>query len=252
LVEDTSAGDNSSPTPERSHKRIYAALPLRITYWDNDNKPCLDSACTYDISSRGARITSPPSIKEVGEIIAIERGRNRAFCRVVWVGKSNSALRDQIGIECVESDRLIWEAEMRDLEDEYDPIPRYLRSSRLFGGSERERRRHGRFPIEGTAEWLKLGADATRAKGVLKDLSEVGCLLADPQLPPQGSELVLRLNVENCDLWLKGQVKFANSKLGAGIEFREIRKGDRQILQFALRKLAEKQLEESFLLEIER
>jgi len=37
-----------------------------------------------------------------------------------------------------------------------------------------------------------------------------------------------------------------------GVEFQEIRKGDRQILRFLLRKLAEQQLEENFELELQR
>ena len=37
-------------------------------------------------------------------------------------GESNSELRGQIGIQCVENDRIWWEAELRDMEEAYDPI----------------------------------------------------------------------------------------------------------------------------------
>jgi len=70
---------------ERSSKRIHVALPIRVTYWDSEKKPCLEMSCTYDISERGARIGGVRSLKEAGEIIAVERGRGKAFCRVVWI-----------------------------------------------------------------------------------------------------------------------------------------------------------------------
>ena len=54
-------------------------------------------------------------MKEAGEVIAIERGKSKAFCRVVWVGEANSELQGQIGLQCVESDRVLWEAELRDM-----------------------------------------------------------------------------------------------------------------------------------------
>ena len=89
----------SNKSPERSDKRIHVALPIRVTYWDSENKPCLEMACTYDISSRGARITGLRCVKATGEIIAVERGRNRAFCRVIWVGEANSELHGKVGIQ---------------------------------------------------------------------------------------------------------------------------------------------------------
>src|ERR1700690_1577791 len=108
---------------ERADRRVHVALPVRITYWDKDKKPGLEMACTYDISSHGARITSLRCIKETGEIVAIERGRNKTFCRVVWIGEPNSELRGQIGLQVVEEEREIFETERRDLDDVFDPVP---------------------------------------------------------------------------------------------------------------------------------
>jgi hypothetical protein len=46
-------------------------------------------------------------------------------------------------------------------------------------------------------------------------------------------------------------VKHSALDLGIGIEFNEIRKGDRDTLKFLLRKLEEKKLEEVFQLEVQ-
>ena len=41
---------------------------------------------------------------------------------MVWVGEPNSELQGQIGMQCVESDRMLWEAELQDMVETYDPI----------------------------------------------------------------------------------------------------------------------------------
>ena len=233
-----------SQLPGRLDKRIHVALPVRVTYWDHENKPCLELACTYDISARGARVTGLRCVKREGDIIAVERGRNRAFCRVVWIGEPNSELRGQVGLQCVESDRVMWEAELRDMEEVYDPIQREGGLYRLnsTGGSQLgSRRRHPRFDIEGIAELLKHEHTAPHAEAVLKDLSELGCRVAAKSLLVPGTDLKVVLNVANYDLAVRGRVRLAAPDFRMGIEFREIRKGDREILQFLLRKLAEKE-----------
>jgi hypothetical protein len=239
--------------PERLDKRIQVALPLRVTYWDSENRPCPDMACTYDISPRGARIAGLRSAQRVGDIVAIERTRNnKTFCRVIWVGDPNSELRGQVGIQSVESERLMWGPELQDMKEIYDPIvPDNDFGNLNAAPGDRNRRRRSRFLIDGIAalQIQNLSADPTEA--VLKDLSEKGCLIAGAQAFPAGTDLKIVLNVGNFDLSMKGQVRHAVQGLGTGIEFREIRKGDRQMLQFLLRKLEEQKLEESFELDVQ-
>ena len=243
----------SNPLPERLAKRIHVALPIRVTYWDSANKPCLEMACTYDISERGARVSVLRCVKAAGEIIAVERGRSRAFCRVVWIGEANSELRGQIGIQCVESDRVMWEAELRNMEEVYDPILQDASFQRSHPAEGKDRRRrHERFDVEGLAELLKQDHSGAYSEAALKNLSELGCLITTNQMLNPGADLKLGLNVSNYDLSVKGQVRHADRHAGLGIEFSQIRKGDRQILQFLLRKLAEKQLEDVFHLEVQR
>ena len=67
------AEEISNSLPERLARRIHVALPVRVTYWDSAIKPCLEMACTYDISEKGARVTGLRNVKTAGEIIAVER-----------------------------------------------------------------------------------------------------------------------------------------------------------------------------------
>jgi hypothetical protein len=233
--------------PERVDKRIHVALPIRVTYWDSDNKPCLDLACTYDISARGARVTGLRCVREAGEIIAVERGRSKAFCRVVWVGEPNTELRGQVGIQCIESDRTMFETELRGLEEVYEKVQAEnspYRMTSVAGSLNGNRRRQPRFDIQGVVDLLKRDPSADHTAAILKNLSETGCLVTTNHKLTPGTELKLVLQVGNQDLRFRGRVRRVAMDFGVGIEFREIRKGDRQVLQFMLRRLAEKEEEE--------
>jgi hypothetical protein len=240
--------DNStSQSAERVEKRLRVALPLRVTFWDENDKPGSAAACTYDISAHGARISGLSEVSEPGEIIAVERGRNRIFCRVIWVSRSHSPHTGQIGIQAVETERLMWETELRDLHDVYDPVLHgwtMWQSSTLSGNDDR--RRHSRFPVEGLARLTNQGPNPTPIHAQLRDLSELGCLLTPERTLLQGSELKLALSVGKDDFSVKGLVRHVGTDSAAGIQFREIRKGDRDRLQYLLRQMAEQQFEELF------
>ena len=83
-------------------------------------------------------------------------------------------------------------------------------------------------------------------------MSEIGCLVLTKQNIPVGAELKVTLHVDDRNLTLKGHVRHAEPNVGVGIEFKEIRKGERQILQFLIRKLAEKHFEETLQFEIHK
>ena len=229
---------------DRTEKRIHVALPVRITYFDAEAKPRLEMACTYDISPHGARVTGLRCVKEAGDILVVERGRSKAFCRVVWIGESTSHLRGQLGIQCVEAEKSLWIDELHDMEEIYDPIGRDNMLNRLnskSGNHNGNRRRYPRFAANGMAELLRRGAGTNYLDGTLKDVSEVGCLVTTKSVILPGTDLKLVLKVANFDLSLKGQVRHAALNVGLGVEFREIRKGDRAILKHMLGKLAEKE-----------
>ena len=92
-------------------------------------------------------------------------GKSKAFCRVVWVGDPNSEVRGQIGLQSVESDRILWEAELRDMVEVYEPVSLETSSQRprTFASHERRRRRE-RFTLEGTAELTNQDPRASRRK----------------------------------------------------------------------------------------
>lgn len=237
---------------ERLNKRIHVALPVRITHWDNDNRPALRMACTYDISPRGARISGLSGVKN-GEIVALERGRTgKIYCRVAWVGEQSSELTGQVGIECVEAGRDLWESELREMDESFDLLQfeKKLSRSTFENFSQESRRRQPRFDVKGVAELLRASTNTREGQGGISNLSEMGCLVQTSHTLAMGAQLKLVLQLANYDLTVKGEVRHTAPEMGMGIEFSEIRKGDRQVLSFLLRKLAEQQFEEAFQLEV--
>ena len=222
---------------DRSDKRISVALPVRVTYYDSGSKPRLEMACTYDISAHGARLTGLRCVKEAGEIVTIERGRSKAFCRVVWIGEASTHLQGLVGIQCVEAEKTLWSAELGDMEQVYESVVRDARRPSWRSSEAGNRRRFPRFGTGGYVELLHKGSGPAHLDGMLKDVSEIGCLVTTKSQLLPGTDLKLVLNVANYNLAFKGQVRHAALDVGLGIEFREVRKGDRAILQHLLRKL---------------
>jgi hypothetical protein len=133
----------------------------------------------------------------------------------------------------VEAEKILWTAELRDMEQMYEVIRLEGRSGSLGSGN---RRRHHRFHFSGAVELLQKNSAPVHLTGSLKDVSEVGCLVATKSLVLPGTDLKLVLKVANYELAFTGQVRHAAFDVGLGIEFREVRKGDRAILQQLLRK----------------
>src|ERR1700746_912565 len=89
----------------------------------------------------------------VGDLVLIERGRNKAMCQVVWKGDPNSQLRGQFSVQCVQDGKAPWSDELRQIEERYQPVaiggtgrPLSLRRG------EENRRRRPRFLAAGKAD----------------------------------------------------------------------------------------------------
>jgi len=61
---------------------VHLALPVRWSFVDRERGGA-EAACTYDIHPRGARLVGGRDVN-VGDLLMVERGRNKAICQVVW------------------------------------------------------------------------------------------------------------------------------------------------------------------------
>jgi hypothetical protein len=215
-------------------KRVHVALPIRVTYWKNGLRTGVQQACTYDIGPSFARVTGLRDSCDVGELITVERGRNRAQFRVCWVG--NSDLRGQFGIESADGDQAPWNSELREADEAYQSLVGMKpRSDRADGEN---RRRATRFAIQDITGSLNPHRGVL-LEAHLQNISEHGCQLTVPRVVAPGSDVELNLHVSNVPVTLRGKIRHAAQSLVPGVEFRDIRVGDRPVLELLLRRLKE-------------
>ena len=224
-------------------KMVHVALPVRWSQVGMEKRGTTEMACTYDIHPRGARLLSAREVK-VGDLVLVERGRNKAICQVVWTGASDSALRGQFSIQCVEG-RTPWDEELRQMEEQYQPVifdgalrRAAGRELKLF---EANRRRRPRFYVEGEAEVMD---GVQRAAGEVQQISEYGARIAAAETLRPGTDFRLVLNMFDISVAVKARVKYLADNLGMGVEFQEIRRGDRPLLSYVLSKLRSRRVEE--------
>lgn len=224
-------------------KLVHLALPVRWSLVGQEGRSGAEIACTYDIHPQGARLVSAREVS-VGDLVMVERGRNKAVCQVVWSADPASPLRGQFSVQCVEG-KTPWDDELKQMEEEYQPVildvPQKRGSMSSYARPEANRRRRPRFYVEGQAEVVD---GVQRAEGEVQQISEYGARISATEILRPGTDFRLTLNVFDVSLALKAQVKYLVNNLGMGVEFHEIRRGDRPLLEYVLSKLRRNRVEE--------
>ncbi len=202
-------------------KLVHLALPVRLTHMQNGERCGPEMACTYDIHPRGARLLSFRGVK-VGDLITVERGRNKSICQVVWTADPDSALRGQFTVECVEGAKTPWEDELRQMQEQYLPInpdaPKKKSSMNTFGRTDQNRRRHPRFDVEGGADLLQIGGQSS-LEGQVEQISGYGCLVSASNLLVPGTGLKVGTEYLRCERRSERQCSLygGKSRHGRGI-----------------------------------
>jgi len=234
-----------------AEKLVHLALPVRLIHMQNGVRGPLELACTYDIHPRGARLLGSHEVK-IGDLVTVQRGRLKSVCQVVWTADPNSALRGQFTVECVEGTKTPWEEELRQMEEQYLPLmpPEHYRSAAVNAFRNREnRRRRPRFQIQGGADVAEIGG-RSRVEGRLEQISECGCLIRASDLLTPGTALRLVLNMCDVSVALRGHVRYTADQRAMGVEFQEIRQGDRPLLEYVLNLLKKPRKEDFADLEV--
>jgi hypothetical protein len=236
----------TNPSPEDgllTAKLVHLALPVRWSLIGQEGRGPAEMACTYDIHPHGARLLSSREVN-IGDLVMVERGRNKAICQVVWAGDAASALRGQFTVQCVES-KTPWDEELRQMEEQYQPIdPDSLERRALprgIGAVENNRRRRPRFHVEGQARVID---GVQRVEGVVQQISEFGARIAATEILRPGTDFRLMLNMFDVSVAVRAQVKYLVNNLAMGVEFQEIRRGDRPLLSYVLSKLRTRRVAE--------
>lgn len=94
--------------------RVRIQLEVRVWGMGSDGKPFSQTARTIDISGNGARLEGVACLTQVGEIIGVQNGNEKARFRVVWVGDKGTTEQGQIAITSVDTGKCIWGRALQD------------------------------------------------------------------------------------------------------------------------------------------
>lgn len=230
---------------EQVDKLIHLALPVRLIHTESGDRATPEMSCTYDIHPRGARLLTSREVR-VGDFVTVERGRLKSVCQVIWTADRESPLRGQFTVECVESGRTPWEDELRQMEEQYLPvqtnIPKPKAAMNALKGTQ-NRRRGPRYRIQGAADLAEISGNS-HLEGRLEQISECGCLITASDVLAPGTPLRLVLNMCDVSVALRGHVRYTAQDRAMGVEFQEIRQGDRPLLDYVLNQLKKPRREE--------
>ena len=105
------SGASSAVVESRQEPRLPLAVPVKVS---TDAKGIeWHSCCTYEVSLLGARIAALSGIREVGQMIWIQRHNRRSRYKVSWIGQPGTSFSGQVGVESLEPGNVIWENEIK-------------------------------------------------------------------------------------------------------------------------------------------
>ena len=217
--------------------RIHIALPVWVT-WAEKGQTRRELTCTLDVSLSGARLASVKGLQEPGQSIKVRRKTSEARFRVVWIGPLRTPYEGQVGVECVDSDKTIWDIDFADVHEDFEPIegasPGATRISASSPTAATTKDRS--YACFGTA---RVWADESNSNCIVGRVTAIGWsgieLNLDGRELLSKDELLLQVQIDEAYLTFKGAVREHSC---AWIDFRHIRRGDRRILRALIARLS--------------
>ncbi|HKF23635.1 MAG TPA: PilZ domain-containing protein [Candidatus Angelobacter sp.] len=107
------AGISSATAAAKDRKERRLPIAVRVKVFPDVESPDSQTCVTYEISTFGARLVAPSGVRVEGQIVYLQRHSRRAKYKVIWIGKPGTKHADQVGVECMEPNNVIWEQDIR-------------------------------------------------------------------------------------------------------------------------------------------
>ncbi|HEY6969879.1 MAG TPA: PilZ domain-containing protein [Candidatus Angelobacter sp.] len=230
----------------RREPRVEVSFEVKAWGLDRHGKPFVQHARTLDITKLGAKLIGIDCVN-VGEIIGIQNGEQKARFKVVWIGRENTPKAGQIGVHCLEPEKAIFTQPKKasdDTEREFFPRPaiessfervKPTRPGRRDAAASR--RKHPRYPCTGGVE-LRQNESGPPAWGNISDISLTGCYVETMSTLPVGSMVHFHLRTHNLEIQGRAVVKTSHHAVGMGIAFLYLSAENQQTLEFLIGMLA--------------
>ena len=204
---------------KRRDPRIEAKLPVRIAGIDVNGRPLLQMVTTRNISRRGALLEGVQGAFKLEEIISLTYKNNKARFRVSWMGNTGTDRAGQMGVQSIDPAKCIWDA---------STLP--PAAADTYAAKAKERRQHRRVPCKLGAELYVQGSEAL-VRADVRNISEGGCFVEMPTLPPDKPRLKIIVWADDNKLAMQGVVASRRPGFGISIKFTEMTENVRQELQ---------------------
>jgi len=199
--------------------------------WSECEQPVKQLAYTLDVSPKGARLAGVKGLKSPGQLIVVRRNTDEARFRVIWIGQLNTAQEGQIGIECVENDKIIWDVDFSQAEEDFQPLETSSSKVRSWKPAVQKQEDHRDYSCPGSAiVWADENGSERTAVGLTR-IGFSGCEIESDARLPLNRPLLLHLKIGETQLTVKGNRRERDiAGGGTAIGFTHIRRGDRAIL----------------------
>jgi hypothetical protein len=225
---------------KRREKRSHLAVPVRLKGAQRASTSEAETACTLDVTPRGARLQSTAKLG-VGDVIWVERGTRRGRFKVAWVGAPGTPKSGQIGIECIEA-KFSWSTDLRTQKDEPYEENATIVAELLPDESDVPRSKENkallRHPRPGDVDVRSESGRKLVINGKLKDISGRGCYVVTRGPFPVKTSVLLTLRTEGLTLETPGTVRTSDDG-GMWIDFVGLPNQDRLALQHFIENLPE-------------
>ncbi len=242
--------------PQRTEPRMPKEAPIRVFGMDSQGRPVNLPAQTVDVSRHGARVSGVQNWSQPGEIVGVRYGTEKARYRIVWIGPAGTQFAGQIGLQCVETGKYIWDAvpsvpatapkplgtaPSRKLGPQFStsapaPVSQLSASANTPAYFDDSRRREARFSISGGANIREAGKNIPQWT-TLQDLSFGGCYVETTAPLAVFSRVEITLHVAETKIEAQGTVTVKHPLVGMGIQFTELSPMNRERLRQVISKI---------------
>jgi PilZ domain len=220
---------------------------VRVFGMSSQGRAVSVSARTVDVSQHGARICGVSDWDAAGEIIGVRYGTEKARFRIVWVGAAGSTLEGQIGLQCLETGKYIWEAASAVVAAPplAFPFPPRSLGHRTNPNAHpiahfQDHRSGQQFSICGEANVREVGRNIPHWT-TLQDLSLGGCYLGTSDPLPPFTAIDVSLNAHGIRIDARGTVTVKHPRVGMGIQFTEMTAMNRERLRKVISRMGRSQ-----------
>ncbi len=207
--------------------------------WADSGHATRQIAYTLDVSRKGARLAGITGLADPGQLIAVRRKTNEARFRVGWIGKPHTPQEGQIGVECVDPDKMIWDVDFANVHEDFEVMGTAKSASAWISQPfSAMGEKFAAYPCRGTAKVWTEGLEFQSSDARLTSIGLSGCRLDGEHLPFD-TPLLLQLFIGEAQLTVKGRCQ-NDPASAARIEFTHIRRGDRPVLEALVSRLSKR------------